>query len=159
MFPTRETHGCDTPTCVRGEASPQVECWTWTCPQALTQAPERDAHRGRSTRVTEHKGFLKKRVSGGSYQFFFLHQYLMLTKDCGTEPASPRSILSLAVADASPVPWADVEQSRCWRGPSAAGRSGKRAGRMTCTVTSPRDHCLSPVPGLLFLLCSPKTFL
>lgn len=82
--------------------------------------------------------------------FFFLHQYLMLM-NCGTEPVSPRSILpSLAVAAVSPRALADVEQCHCWRGPSAAGCSGKLAERMICTVKSPRDHCLSPGPGLLF---------
>lgn len=74
----------------------------------------------------------------------------MLTKNCGTELVCPRSILpSLAVADAS-VHWADVEQCHCWRGPSAAGCSGKLAEGRICTVKSPRDHCLSPVLGLLF---------
>lgn len=73
-------------------------------------------------------------------------------KSCRTEPVSPRSLLPLLAEASLPVHLtADVRNNLAAGGaPSAAGCSGKLAWRMICTMTSPLNHCLSPVPGLLF---------
>lgn len=99
------------------------------------------------------------RVSGGSVDCLLTHQYLTL-RSCKTESVLTTCIVTLVRASSSLLGWQRPERSHCRVvGPRAAGHSGKLAQKMICTMKSPLNHCLSPVPDLLFLLCSPETFL
>lgn len=80
------------------------------------------------------------------------HQYLASVRSCGPEPAflrcvpphSPSLLQSARLATSRKIPVPPRV------GPSAAGHSGKMAWEMICTMKSPLNHCLNPVPGLLF---------
>lgn len=124
--------------------------------RSLTKRPERGLLGGGVLGLLNMRRCF--RVSGGSDDCLLTHQYLTLIRGC--RMVFPTCILSHRQSLFQSTGWQRPERSHCLVvGPRAAGHSGKLAQKMICTMKSPLNHCLSPVPGLLFLLCSPETFL